>query len=147
MELDDDLKKEVSQKLSGQKRQRSSRTGDEAFDLEQELFPNPDGDEKRERNKDKQRQEALKKSYAQDKQNQSKKRFKGSSYLTPESVAYLNEAIAKSATHKLDEEMIYAGLHNELKGGPKFKRNEKNKQRFKGRRKGSQKKRKNRHAQ
>ena len=89
----------------------------------------------------------MKKTYAQDKQNQSMKRFKGSSFLTPESVAYLNEAIAKSTSQKLDEELIYAGLHNEKVGGPKFKRNEKNKQRYKGRRKNSQKKRKNRHAQ
>jgi hypothetical protein len=75
------------------------------------------------------------------------RRFKGSSYLTPESVAYLNEAIKKQETHKLDQELIYAGLHDEKAGQMKFKRTEKNKQRFKGRRKGSQKKRKNRHAQ
>jgi len=55
------------------------------------------------------------------------RRFKGSSYLTPESVAYLNEAIKKQETHKLDQELIYAGLHDERVGKMKFKRTEKNK--------------------
>lgn len=66
------------------------------------LFKNPDGDKIKERNREKQRQDALKKTYEQDKANMMQKRFKGSSFLTPESVAYLNEAIRKNSTQKLD---------------------------------------------
>jgi len=66
------------------------------------LFKNPDGDKIKERNREKQRQDALKKTYEQDKANMMQKRFKGSSFLTPESVAYLNEAIRKNPTQKLD---------------------------------------------
>lgn len=66
------------------------------------LFKNPDGDKIKERNREKQRQDALKKTYEQDKANMMQKRFKASSFLTPESVAYLNEAIRKNSTQKLD---------------------------------------------
>jgi hypothetical protein len=66
------------------------------------LFKNPDGDKIKERNREKQRQDALKKTYEQDRANMMQKRFKGSSFLTPESVAYLNEAIRKNPTQKLD---------------------------------------------
>jgi len=52
----------------------------------------------------------------------------------------LNDAI-KNHTTKLDDELIYAGLHSENVQGPKFKRAEKNKQRFRGRRQDSKKKR------
>jgi hypothetical protein len=37
----------------------------------------------------------------------------------------------------LDDEMVYAGLHQESADKKKFKRTEKNKQRFRGRSKGS----------
>jgi hypothetical protein len=74
------------------------------------------------------------------------RKYRGSSFLTPESVAYLNEAIKKQQTQKLDDELIYAGLQNENINNIKYKRTEKNKQRYKGRKGRSQKKRKNRHA-
>ena len=68
----------------------------------------------------------MKQSYAKSKKKQLEKRFGHSSYLTPESVQYLNDAIKKSSS-RLDDELIYAGLHSELEKGPKFKRTEKNK--------------------
>ena len=57
---------------------------------------------------------------------------------------YLNEQVKAKKT-KVDEEIVYAGLHSENVGQMKFKRNDKNKQRFKNRVKRSQKKT-NRHA-
>ena len=82
-----------------------------------------------------------------DKKRQSLKRFSGSSFLTPESALYLNQAIKQQKPDKLDDEMVYAGLHNDRAEKMKFKRTEKNKQRYKGRQKRSQTKKKNRHAQ
>lgn len=147
MDLDDDLKTDVMLKLAGRKRKRDDEE-DEETKLEQTLFKNPDGDKARERDAAQQRAEAQKKKFEKDKAGLLQRRFKGSSFLTPESVAYLNQAIKEQKTSKLDEELIYAGLHdNKLPGSIKHKRNEKNKQRFKGRRKRSQTKRKNRHRQ
>jgi hypothetical protein len=60
--------------------------------------------------------------------------------LTPESIAYINQAMKDKQKTKLDDEMIYAGLHTDNVGAIKFKRTEKNKQRFKGRSKRSKKK-------
>ena len=50
------------------------------------------------------------------------KRFSNSSYLTPEAAAYLNEAMQEKQT-KIEEEIVYAGLHEHSKGKMKFKRN------------------------
>jgi len=72
------------------------------------------------------------------------RKFSKSSFLTPEAAMYLNEQIKTSKT-KVDEEIIYAGLHSENVSKVKQKRTEKNKQRFKNRTKRSQKKT-NRHA-
>ena len=44
--------------------------------------------------------------------------------MTPESITYLNESI-KKRTSKLDEELVYAGLHSEKVKGLKFTRTEK----------------------
>jgi len=69
------------------------------------------------------------------------KKFSKSSFLTPEAASYLNDAIKKGQEKSIDDEMVYAGLHNEKLGKLNFKRTEKNKERFRGRRKGSKKKR------
>ncbi len=66
------------------------------------------------------------------------KKYTKSSFLTPEAAVYLNEAI-KAKRNTVDEEIIYAGLHNEKQGKMKFKRTNKNQQRFKNRTKRSQK--------
>ncbi len=66
-------------------------------------------------------------------------KFSKSSFLTPEAAMYLNEAI-KANRNTVDEEVVYAGLHNEKLGKMKFKRTNKNQQRFKNRTKRSQKK-------
>ena len=55
------------------------------------------------------------------------KKYGNSSFLTPESATYLNEAIKLNKSAKLDDEIVYAGLHQEKLGKIKFKRNEKNK--------------------
>lgn len=56
----------------------------------------------------------------------------------------MNEQIKDNKT-KVDSEIVYAGLHSENVSKVKFKRGDKNKQRFKNRVKKSQKKT-NRHA-
>lgn len=38
------------------------------------------------------------------------KKFSNSSYLTPEAAMYLNEAM-RAGSNKVDEEIVYAGLH------------------------------------
>ena len=53
------------------------------------------------------------------------KKYTKSSFLTPEAAVYLNEAI-KANRNSVDEEIIYAGLHNEKQGKMKFKRTNKN---------------------
>ena len=67
LDLDDDLKIEVTQKLSGKKRGRKEMEEDEFEQLEKAMFKNPDGDDIKERNKERQRQESLKKQYELDK--------------------------------------------------------------------------------
>ena len=49
------------------------------------------------------------------------KKFAKTSFLTPEAAAYLNEAI-KNKESKVDDEVIYAGLHKEKMSKMKFKR-------------------------
>ena len=61
------------------------------------------------------------------------KKFGKSSYLTPESIMYLNQQLKTKNTDKLDEELVYAGLHSENVAKIKFKRKENKKQHFKGR--------------
>ena len=67
------------------------------------------------------------------------KQFAESSFLTPEAAMYLNEAI-KAGKSKVDDEIVYAGLHSEKMNKIKFQRKNKNQQRFKNRVKRSQKK-------
>ena len=67
------------------------------------------------------------------------RRFANSSYLTPESITYLNDLIKKKAT-SVDQELVYAGLHSEKGPVTKFKRTENKKQRYKNRQKRSKKK-------
>ena len=73
------------------------------------------------------------------------KKYAKSSFLTPEAAVYLNEAIKSNQT-RVDDEIVYAGLHDSKMDKKNFKRKNKNQQRFKGRTKRSQKKT-NRHAQ
>jgi len=58
------------------------------------------------------------------------KKFSNSSFLTPEAASYLNEAITSNQT-KVDDEIVYAGLHTENIEKKKFKRKEKYSSRFK----------------
>ena len=113
-----------------------SRLSDPAAGIDEDKF--------KERNRGQQRMQALKKTY--DKQHESAllKQFAKSSFLTPEAAMYLNEQM-KAKQSKVDKEIVYAGLHSENVSKIKFKRTEKNKQRFKNRVKRSQKKT-NRHA-
>ena len=70
------------------------------------------------------KERALKEKYDMEVQAQKAKRFSNSSFLTPEAAMYLNEAIRENQT-KVDEEVVYAGLHSSDKIKKKFKRKEK----------------------
>lgn len=70
------------------------------------------------------------------------KKFSNSCYLTPEAARYLNEAIRENQT-KLNDEIIYAGLHDTKTNKMKFKRNEKFSSKYKKERQ-SKRKRKGR---
>lgn len=67
---------------------------------------------------------ALKVKYDREIQAQKLKRFSNSSYMTPDSFAYLNEIVQNNQS-KVDEEIVYAGLQNHTKGKMTFKNNEK----------------------
>ena len=58
------------------------------------------------------------------------KKYSNSSYLTPEAAMYLNEMMKTQQT-KVDEEIVYAGLHTDKIDKKKFKRNEKFSTRYK----------------
>lgn len=140
--LDDSLKMEISQKLSGKKRTHLEREEN----LELGMFPDLKTEKAaKERNKAAQRASALKKQYEIEKKKEITKKFGMSSYLTPESISYLNDAI-KTQASRVDEELVYAGLHSENVAAKKFKRTEKKKQRYKGRAKRSQHKTSNHRA-
>ncbi len=87
----------------------------------------------------------MKRVYEKEKEKELTRRFANSSYLTPESITYLNQII-KSKQSNVDQELVYAGLHSENVAEKKFKRTEKNKQRYKGRQKASKKRPSNKRA-
>lgn len=60
------------------------------------------------------------------------KKFSNSSFLTPEAAMYLNEAIRENQT-KVDDEVIYAGLHGERVDKMKFQRKDKMRARYRNR--------------
>lgn len=74
--------------------------------------------------KQQQKDVALKAKYNTEIQSQKVKRFANSSFLTPEAAMYLNEAI-KANSKRVDDEIVYAGLHGERVDKMKFKRKEK----------------------
>lgn len=82
---------------------------------------------------------ALKKKYDLEIQAQKAKKFSNSSFLTPEAAMYLNDVMKENQT-KVDEEVVYAGLHSSKKISKKFKRKEKYSARHKVR--GSKRRRK-----
>jgi len=71
----------------------------------------------------KQKENALKSKYDAEIESQKYKKFSNSSYLTPEAAVYLNEVMQSGST-QADEEVIYAGLHQQTKNKMKFKRRE-----------------------
>jgi hypothetical protein len=87
-------------------------------------FEHDDGVHKKRADKQKQKEEALKKRYNMEIDSQKLKKFSNSSYLTPEAASYLNEAMRAGNT-KVDDEVVYAGLHKSDKQSLKFKRSEK----------------------
>lgn len=93
MTLDDDLRLEVNQKLSGKKRmavERGDLDFDEAIKKGEKAPLN--------RNKEEQRKRALKLEYKAEKEREITRKFANSTYLTPESITYLNSVIKKSET-------------------------------------------------
>jgi len=67
---------------------------------------------------------ALKERYNIEINSQKVKKYANSSFLTPEAAMYLNQAIRENSS-KVDEEIIFAGLHGEKVDKTKFKRKEK----------------------
>jgi hypothetical protein len=135
LDLDDDLKVEISEKLAGRKRKNGERSGTDEFidEIEKPLFKQYDDSKQRTRNREEQRKISLKESYEREHKQQMLKKFGKSSYLTPESIMYLNQQLKAKNSDKLDEELVYAGLHSENVAKIKFKRKENKKQHFKGR--------------
>lgn len=56
----------------------------------------------------------MKQRYDKEIDSQKLKKFSNSSYLTPEAAMYLNEAM-KGGSTKVDDEIVYAGLHEAVK--------------------------------
>ena len=140
--MDDDLKAEVQEKLAGTKRTRrqagNMHSGEDGFDenTDKPIFKVHDEEKFKERNRAEQRNKALKASYEKDHKAVMLKKYAKSSFLTPEAAMYLNEAMKKNQS-KVDQEIVYAGLHNAKLEQKKFKRANKNQQRFKNRTKRS----------
>lgn len=93
LDMDEDLKLEVKNKLSGKKRMAAER-GDLDFDE----FISKGESAPKSRNKEEQRKRALKASYEKEKEKEMTRRFANSSYLTPESIKYLNGVMKKKET-------------------------------------------------
>lgn len=72
----------------------------------------------------------MKKAYEMEIERQKFKKYSNSSYLTPEAASYLNEMMRSNQT-KVDEEVVYAGLHTDKVSKKNFKRNEKYSTRYK----------------
>ena len=71
-----------------------------------------------------QRQKDLRATYEKEIKRQKLARVSNSSFLTPEAARYLNEVVRENRT-KVDEELLYAGLHDTKNSKMSFKRNEK----------------------
>ena len=67
---------------------------------------------------------SMKANYDKEIEKQKMKRISNSSFLTPEAARYLNEAVMEKSK-KVDEQVLYAGLHDTKLSKMKFKRNEK----------------------
>lgn len=89
----------------------------------QEFAPDESHQRKRE-SKAQQKDHALKRKYDAEIESQKFKKFANSSYLTPEAAMYIND-IMESSGSKVDEEVVYAGLHQPKLNAMKFKRTEK----------------------
>ncbi len=131
---------EINEKLSGKKRKASDRDNYEENELGEVTFKKFDDEGDRERSRVKQKEIAMEKKYEHDKKSEMLKKFAHSSFLTPESAAYLNEVMKKQMS-SVDQEMVYTGQHDLGKSKIKFKRQKKNPMRHKNRIKGSAKKR------
>ena len=69
----------------------------------------------------------MKESYQREKDKELERKFANSSYLTPESIKYLN-SVVKTKRSNVDQELVYAGLHSDKVPKKQFKRTEKKKQ-------------------
>lgn len=97
LDMDDDLKEEVSKKLSGKKRLNAER--DTYFDDVVDEHAKKGEAPARDRNREAQRKIALKASYQKEKEKELERKFANSSYLTPESIRYLNEVVKAKQTN------------------------------------------------
>ena len=115
--LDEDLQFEVHQQLGKHAAKRQELLADGRM---QDFAPDESHMRRRE-SKAHQKEAALKQKYDREIENQKFKKFANSSYLTPEAAIYLNE-VMESTGGKVDEEVVYAGLHQPSKGKMKFTR-------------------------
>jgi hypothetical protein len=67
---------------------------------------------------------AMKANYNKEVEAQKMKKFSNSSFLTPEAAMYLADVV-KANQSKVDDEVIYAGLHEAKLNKKKFDKNEK----------------------
>jgi hypothetical protein len=100
------------------------RLGEDLKEARVTDFEYDNGISRKRESKAEQKELSLKKKYDLEIQSQKTKKFSNSSFLTPEAAMYLNEAIRDNQT-KVDEEVIYAGLHSGTKTKGKFDRKEK----------------------
>ncbi len=126
IDLDEEVQLEISGKLGAKALGRDELK--EAKRLEE--FKHDDSLFRKRESKAKQKEQSLKLQYDKEIQAQKMKKFSNSSFLTPEAASYLNEAI-RSNQSKVDDEVVYAGLHTENIEKKKFKRKEKYTSRFK----------------
>lgn len=88
--MDDDMKAQIADTMAG-KRRKTGETTDVNAEIQQfETFN--DGGEKR-RNKENQKSDELRAKYDKAKENEQKRKYSKSAFLTPESVKYLNTLI------------------------------------------------------
>ena len=125
--IDEDMQYELAEQLG---KKAASRAGLEDSRLDE--FKYDSSHHKKRDSKAVQKEKALKQKYDQEIQHQKLKKFSNSSFLTPEAAMYLNEAIRDNQT-KVDDEIIYAGLHGDRVDKMKFERKNAKQARYRSR--------------
>ena len=123
LELDEDLQHEVHAKL-GAKAQKLTEDGSLLAGSRLTQFADEGTIHRKRANPVEQRHKDLRANYDKEIQRQKMRRISNSSFLTPAAATYLNEVVRENRT-KVDDELLYAGLHDTKASKMQFKRNEK----------------------